>query len=824
MPARHSVVWGTRTYPDRVARPVRRPAPALDQVGKALLTSVLAGLLVAALALPVVGGVGLAAKSQADEFLVLPAELETPPLAQRSRILAADGSLIASLYTENRVVVPLADVPEITRKAVLAIEDSRFYAHNGVDVKGTLRAAVANAQADAVTQGGSTLTQQYVKNALIQAATTKEQQLAAREATIDRKIREARYALALERQLTKDQILERYLNIAYYGNGVYGIGTAANFYFGKPVQELTLAESALLAGIVQSPGRYDPVKNLEGTVGRRNTVLTRMAEVGYITEAERVRAVEEVPTLQLSPVGSGCEDPSVAAPFFCDYVRRVLEDSELGAVLGRTREERQQRLLAGGLTITTTLDPRLQAAAQQAADRSIPRDDRSEVATAVNMVEPGTGAVKAMAVNRSFGEEGLGFTKVNLAIGGSSGFQAGSTFKPFVLARALQMGVPLSLSIRSPQTYTSRVFTDFKDGRKVPYRMSNAGDSQAGTYNLESGTHGSVNTFYVQLQERTGVERPAALAESLGVKQFQDGKPQAPLLRSGSFTLGTNEISPLAMAGAYATFAARGLYCPPNPVLEVRDAAGNQIGLPAAPCTQALEREVADTVNQVLRGVIDGPRGTGRGASIGRPAAGKTGSTNGSKAAWFVGYTPQLATSVWVGKPVPIEMKRIRIGGRYYPQVYGGTLPASIWQRAMREAVRGTEVESFARPSSIDNRVPVPDVRGLPEDVATQTLRDAGFDVRSGGALPVEGVERGAAAYTSPSAGSPLDPGETLTLYVSNGQSPAPEAEAPPAEDEQAPPAPEEPAPAEDTGDVAAQGEPARRGNGNGQANGRDGD
>jgi membrane peptidoglycan carboxypeptidase len=811
-----------------VARPVRRPAPALDQVGKALLTSALVGLLVAALALPVVGGVGLVAKSQADEFLVLPAELETPPLAQRSRILAADGSLIASLYTENRVVVPLADVPEITRKAVLAIEDSRFYAHNGVDVKGTLRAAVANAQADAVTQGGSTLTQQYVKNALIQAATTKEEQVAAREATIDRKIREARYALALERQLTKDQILERYLNIAYYGNGVYGIGTAANYYFGKPVQELTLAESALLAGIVQSPGRFDPVKSLEATVGRRNTVLTRMAEVGSITEAERVRAAEEVPTLKLSPVGAGCEDPSVWAPFFCDYVRRVLEDDELGAVLGRTREERQQRLLAGGLTITTTLDPTLQAAAQQAADRSIPRDDRSQVATAVNMVEPGTGAVKAMAVNRTFGEEGLGFTKVNLAVGGSSGFQAGSTFKPFVLARALQMGVPLSLSIRSPQTYRSKVFTDYEDGRKVPYTLSNAGDSQAGTYNLESGTHGSVNTFYVQLEERTGVERPAALAESLGVKQFQDGKPQAPLLRGGAFTLGANEVSPLAMAGAYATFAARGLYCPPNPVLEVRDAAGNQIGLPAAPCTQALEREVADTVNQVLRGVIDGPsRGrTGKGASIGRPAAGKTGSTNGSKAAWFVGYTPQLATSVWVGKPVPVDLKRIRIGGRYYPQVYGGTLPASIWQRAMREAVRGTRAENFARPTSRDSRVPVPEVRGLPEADAIAALREAGFDVRSGGSLPTQGLPAGAASYTSPSAGSPLDPGETLTLYLSNGKEPVAEPEAPPAEDEQAPAPPAEPAdqPADQPAgeDATAAEQPARRGNGgrDGQGNG----
>jgi membrane peptidoglycan carboxypeptidase len=810
-----------------VPRPVRRP-PALSQLGKALLASALAGLLVAGLALPVIGGVGLAAKSQADEFLVLPASLETPPLAQRSRILAADGSLIASLYLENRVVVPLTDVPEHTRKAVLAIEDARFYAHNGVDVKGTLRAAIENAQEGGVTQGGSTLTQQYVKNALLQAATTDQEQERAREVSVDRKLREARYALALERQISKDEILERYLNIAYYGNGVYGIGTAANFYFGKPVQELTVAESALLAGIVQSPSRYDPVRALDAAVSRRNTVLGRMAEVGFLSEPERAAAAAEAPVLRLSPVGSGCEDPAVTAPFFCAYVRDVLENTDLGAVLGRTREERQQRLLGSGLTIMTTLDPRLQAAAQEAVDSSIPRDDPSGVAAAINMVEPGTGRVKAMAVNRNYAEEGVGNTKVNLATGGSSGMQAGSTFKPFVLARALQMGIPLSLSINAPNTYTSKVFTNFEDGKKVPYKVSNAGDSQGGRFDLESGTHGSVNTFYVQLEERTGVERPAALAESLGVKQFEDGRPQAPLLRSGSFTLGTNEISPLAMAGAYASFAARGLYCPPNPIAELVDVDGAQIGLPAAPCQQALEQDVADTMNSVLRGVIDGPsRGrTGRGASIGRPAAGKTGSTNGSKAAWFVGYTPELATSVWMGKPLPIEMKRIRVGGRYYPQVYGGTLPATMWQKAMSEAVRGTPVTDFVKPSRRDRSIPVPDVVGLPEEDARQTLQDAGFDVRGGGSVPAQGVRRGEVAYTSPRAGSPVDPGATITVYVSNGRTPAPPPPPPPVRNEQPvtpveEPDPEpEPAPAGAAADAAPPGPGRGNGNGNGRGNG----
>jgi membrane peptidoglycan carboxypeptidase len=409
--------------------------------------------------------------------------------------------------------------------------------------------------------------------------------------------------------------------------------------------------------------------------------------------------------------------------------------------------------------------------------------------------------------------------------------QAGSTFKPFVLARALQMGIPLSLSLNSPNRYTSRVFTDFKDGKRGPYSISNAGDSQAGRFDLRSGTQGSVNTFYLQLQERTGVERPAAIAESLGVKQFVDGQPTAPLVPSGlkrdeggAFTLGVNEVSPLAMAGAYAAFAARGLYCPPNPIAELIDSEGNQVGVPAPPCQQVLEQEVADTMNGILRGVVE--RGTGRGAALGRPVAGKTGSTNGSKAAWFVGYTPELATSVWVGKPIPVEMKRIRIGGRYYPQVYGGTLPASIWQRAMREAVRGTPVTDFATSNRRENRATVPDVAGLTGDEARQLLVDEGYEVRGGGSVPVAGIARGLAAYTSPSAGSPVDPGSTITLYTSNGRTPETRSSATPAPGDAGGPAPAEPppAPAEtSTAVVPGRGNGNGGGNGNGQGNGQGG-
>jgi membrane peptidoglycan carboxypeptidase len=663
----------------------------------ALLASVVAGLLVAAMALPVVGAVGLAAKQQADQFLVLPAELDTPPPPQRSRILAADGSLLAWLYVQNRVPVPLADVPEHTVDAVLAIEDARFYDHNGVDVKGTVRAALENAQEGVVTQGGSTLTQQYVKNALVQAAATPEELQAARESTVERKLREARYALALEQELSKDEILERYLNIAYYGNGVYGIGTAAQYYFGKPVQELTLPQSALLAGIVQSPETQNPVENPEAALDRRNVVLQRMHDVAFITEQQRADAAAIPISLAVTPIGSGCE--ASGAPFFCDHVRDVLENTEVGAALGKTRAERQQRLFGGGLTIRTTLDPKVQAAGQQAVNEAVPGFDPSGVAATFTAVEPGTGVVKAIAANQVFSEAPLpGHTKVNLPTGGSSGMQAGSAFKPFVLAAALEQGIPLQLTLRAPATYTSKVFKNC-DGITCdePYTVSNAGDSNAGVHDIVSATHGSVNTFYLQLFERTGIERPVEIAESLGLRQFVVGAPSAPLHRGGSFVLGVNEVSPLAMSAAYAAFAAQGKYCPPKAVTSVVDADGTPIPLVEQPCRQVLAPEIADSVSAVLRGNIDGPSRsrTGSRASIGRPAAGKTGSTNGSKAAWFVGYVPQLASAVWVGTPVPTELRRITINGRYYAQVYGGSLPAPIWADAMEPALAGVPVEDL---------------------------------------------------------------------------------------------------------------------------------
>ena len=763
-----------------------------------MIASAVTGLLLAAAAFPLVGGLGLTAKAGAEEFLVLPAELTTSPLAQRTRILAADGQTeLAVLYRENRVNAALLDVPELARKAVIATEDARFYAHNGVDYKGTLRAAVQNAQAGGVSQGGSTLTQQYVKNALLQAARgDKEAQEAARELTLDRKLKEARYALAIEKELSKDEILERYLNIAYYGNGVYGMGTAASFYYSKPVQELSLAEGALLAGVVQSPSRFDPVRAIkepavmDALLTRRDTVLGRMRDVGFIDQAAYDAAVAErgqaAPMFRIRPVASGCENPLVKAPFFCDYVRRALEDTELGAALGNTREERQDKLLAGGLTIVTTLDPRIQEAAQAAVSDNVPYDDNFGAGAVANIIEPGTGHVKAMAVNRIYSEEPLpGHSKLNLALGGSAGFQSGSTFKAFVLAEALEQGIPLSLTLNAPQRYTSKNCKTYEDGRRVPYRPKNSGDSQAGRYDMAAATRGSVNTYYIQLAERTGVPAVAGMAESLGVRKFVDGAPTGSLqpAEGGKYEdcakiLGTDEVSPLDMAAAYATFAARGLHCPPTPVLEVRDSRGQAINLGQPRCSQVLDQTVADTVNEVLTGVIDGRGGTGRSADISRPAAGKTGTTNDSKAAWFIGYTPQLATAVWVGDPGGPDgvrpMVGVRINGKPYRQVYGGTIPADIWQDAMSAALKGVPVVPFTTPGKSTREgkdVVVPDVAGQPMDVAETMLVEAGLAVRAGGRVAAGPIRSGLAAYTSPRADTTLTYGATVTLFSSSGRS-----------------------------------------------------
>ncbi|HWL38013.1 MAG TPA: transglycosylase domain-containing protein [Frankiaceae bacterium] len=646
-----------------------------------LALCVVCGLLVAGLAFPVVGSLGLVARAGAEQFDALPTELTEPPLPQSSRILASDGSTLAVAYfNQNRVVVSLDEIPKVMEDAILAIEDERFYEHNGVDLKGLARAVIRNSQAGEVQQGGSTITQQYVKNVLIAKASDSGAKRAVAERTAGRKIREAKLAIALEKKYSKAEILEKYLNIAYFGGGVYGVGTAAHYYFGKKVDQLTLPEAALLAGIVKNPGLYDPTKDRAASKARRDLVLDRMADAGFATPAAVAKAKRTRLALNVTKE-RGIEDNDEAR-YYLDYVRTiVLDDPEgtMAPIFGETPAQRAQKLFQGGLTIRTSLDGRLQRVALNAMKQTL--GAKTDPASAAVVVQPGTGLVKVMAgLNHERKSQ-----KVNLPLGGSHGFQAGSTFKVFVLAAAIEQGIPLSTKIRSPQTYKSKVFTNVVDGREEPYTVGNAGDSEQGVFDISHATWESVNTAYIQIEEKTGLSHPARIARDLGVRRF-------PIREVPSLVLGANEVSPLDMANAYATLAARGTYCKPIAITEVVDAEGGVLGKVSPDCRQVMSEKTADTVTQVLRGVLTD--GTGKGAQIGRPVAGKTGTTNGPTAAWFDGYTPDLAAAVWVGYPTD-PMKRPLRNVKGVPIVYGGGFPATIWRLIMSAAHEGLPVSDF---------------------------------------------------------------------------------------------------------------------------------
>ena len=761
-----------------------RPAPDSGFVTRLALflgISVLAGVLVAGLTLPVIGGLGIVARDSADGFESLPAELEIPPLPERSRILAADGSLIATFFYENRVSVPLSDVAPVMRKAVIAIEDSRFYQHGGIDLRGTLRAFINNQSGEDV-QGGSTLTQQYVKQVLLEKADAiedpEQRTIAMREATeqsYSRKLRELRYAVAIEEKYTKSQILERYLNIAYFGAGAYGVEAAARRYFRTSARELTLEQAALLAGIVQQPTAFDPTRNPERALARRNVVLNRMQETGLATP-EQVAAATATP-LELREqkrLGNGCNDSKVA--FFCDFVLKTILNNE---VFGATKDDRVKLLLRGGLTITTTLDRKMQQAAQDAVAAYV--DPRDKVASALVSVQPGTGQIRAMAVSRGYGD-GKGEIKFNpatdRAYGGSSGFQAGSTFKPFVAAAALEKGYPFSYPIYAPyqadigpvQGCNGETLTD-------EWKPFNETTSENGTYTLQTGIEGSINTYFAQLEERVGVCRPWEIATALGMNRA-DGDPLAGPYKS--FTLGVDEVSPLSMAEAYASFAARGLHCDSIAILEVTDPSGERLAVPDAACQQAIEPDIADGINELLQGVVE--RGTGRRAAIGRPAAGKTGTTNRRVSVWFVGYTPELSTAVWAGNPSPpaagYPLQNRVIGGRYYGDVCGGCLPGPIWAQMMRTALADTPVSSFT--DAADNirsgeSISVPSVTGQSVEQARAILREAQLDpVVNEGRVYATYAPEGTVAYTYPGTGSAVYPGQRVVIYVSAGSPPAP--------------------------------------------------
>lgn len=745
----------------------------VSHLGVMVAVAAVLGVVVAGLAIPFAAVVGVTTRNVAETMDQLPTELEADALPQKTRIVDGNGETIATIFDQNRVNVSLGQVSRRMVKAIVAIEDYRFYEHGALDLKGTIRALLTNSASSGVVQGGSSITQQMVKLTLLGQADTKEEEQAAVDQTYARKLRELRYAIAVEKAYSKDWILERYLNIAYFGDGAYGVQAAARHYFDVNARKLNLNQSAILAGLVQNPTKFDPTNSPDRARERRDIVLDRMAELNVITEQQADKTKAKGLKLDINKTQNGCFFSR--APFFCDYVLRYLMRDRS---LGRTAEERWRLLNSGGLTIRTTVDLRFQDAADESVRSHVYKEN--DAIGALAMVEPRTGEVKAIAQSRPMGaRKKQGETYLNYVVpsqyGDSNGFQAGSTFKSFVLAAAIKQEIPLSTKIPSPpQVFLDQGDFEVCDGEFYQsseiWDPSNSTDS--GTFDLYTGTRLSVNTFFAQLEMQTGLCEPYELAKQMGIQLTDRDTEMVP-----TFTLGVADVSPLEMAEAYATFAGRGLHCDARPVTAILDAAGNTLKDYPARCTQVMPSSVADAVNDILRGVLE-PGGFGYSANIQtvQPSAGKTGTIQENRAVWFVGYTPNLATASMIAgankEGQPITLNGQTIGPSYVSAAFGSTLAGPMWGDAMKVIEQWLDDEDFTQPSGTDVMgllIGIPDVGGMSVDDAQRELEDLGFEVTLGGYRP-SGYPADTVAYTDPGIGSELASGDTVVIYQSTGR------------------------------------------------------
>jgi membrane peptidoglycan carboxypeptidase len=754
----------------------------LSHLGVMAAIAVVLGVVVAGLAIPFAGVVGLGARQVAKTVDDLPAAFDTGTLPLTTRIVDADGNLITTLYDQNRVYRPLSQISRNMTAAIVSIEDYRFYQHGAIDLKGTLRAFVTNQANNGTVQGGSSITQQLVKQTLLTQAEETGDKAAMKAATADtysRKLKELRYAIALEQAHSKDWILERYLNTAYFGDGAYGVQAAARHYFDVNANQLTLKQSALLAGLVKNPTGYDPTNFPDAAIARRNVVLDREAQLHVITADQAAALKKKGLGLHVQSSQNGCVNAT--APFFCDYVVNTLEQDP---ALGSDLDARNKLLYSGGLTIKTTLKMPNERAATNAVRAHVRQTDQA--IGAVAEVEPGTGNVLALAQSRPMGSNvKKGETYINYTIpkevGNAPGFQAGSTFKAFVLATAITQGIPLTTQFNAQHTMTfpqSSFANCPGDGNfaGAPWKVSNS--TVDGVMNVYRGTQKSVNTFYAQLEQKTGVCDPFNLAKSMGVHLTDPSIERVP-----SFTLGVDNVSPLEMAGAYATFAARGKFCQPHPVSEILDAAGHPIKTYEPVCNQVMPASTADAVNDVLRGVQE-PGGFGydlghtglskNGVTI--PSAGKTGTTQSGRSVWFMGYTPQIATAAMIAGAnklgQPISLVGQYIAGAYVSQVSGSGFAGPMWADAMHPIQDSLKPINFTPPDpNIVHgvQVPIPDVGGMSLDQAKKTLSAAGFTGVAGSHVH-SGFPAGTVAYSFPSHGAAS--GSVITLYISDGPTP----------------------------------------------------
>lgn len=591
-----------------------------------------------------------------------------PPAS--SQIYDMNGNLIANIHAvENRVPVTLNKIPKNLQNAFIAVEDARFYDHCGVDPRGILRALWSNITNRGVAEGGSTITQQLAKNAYL-----------TQERTLERKFQEIFLALQLERQYTKNEILELYLNQIYFGQGAYGVQAAAQLYFNKSVEDLTLSECALLAGIPKSPNYYSPMNNLKAAKERQEIVIDQMVKYGFLSKSNAVSTKMEEIKIAKHP----SEEGSTFASYFIDYITQILID-KYGA----------DAVYKDGLKVYTSLDTTMQKAAESSLINQLPvyRTDENGIIQpqgALIAIEPRTGYIKAMVGGRGNDQ----FNRATMAVR-----QPGSAFKPFVFLAAIESGLSTATVIDdSPVTFGS-------------WSPVNYNGKFNGKVTLRQTAERSLNVPTVKITQQIGPDKPLYYAQQMGISTLVLDGPQND--RNLSMALGglTRGVTPLELASAYGVFANNGLYTTPTGIIKIIDRNGKTLEQTTVQEKSVISEKSAYTITDLLRGVIQ--RGTGTGANIGREAAGKSGTTSDYKDAWFVGYTPDLVAAVWMGND----------SGGALDGITGGDLPATIWKTFMQQALASTPAKAFIKPPGvvIDNTPSILDVDKEKEKATKQT-------------------------------------------------------------------------------------------------------
>jgi membrane peptidoglycan carboxypeptidase len=766
-------------------QPPTRP-PTTVTVIKLAWCCLLASIVAAGLMFPVVGGFGLISNRASDVVANGSAQLVEGEVPQVSTMVDAKGNVIAWLYSQRRFEVPSDQIANTMKLAIVSIEDKRFAEHNGVDWQGTLTGLSGYLSGNLDTRGGSTLEQQYVKNyQLLVIAQTDAEKRAAIETTPARKLREIRMALTLDKTFTKPEILTRYLNLVSFGNGAFGIQDAAQTYFGINASELNWQQAALLAGLVQSTSTLNPYTNPDGALARRNLVLDTMID-NLPEYADELRAAKQEP-LGILPQPNELPRGCIAAgdrAFFCDYVLDYL------ARAGISKEQ----VAKGGYMIKTTLDPDVQIPVKSSID-GIASPDLDGVASVMSVIRPGkdSHAVVAMASNRTYGlntEAGETMQPQPFSLVGDG---AGSIFKIFTTAAALDMGMGINAQLDAPARFEAKGLGSggAKGCPPATWCVQNDGNYR-GQLSVTDALATSPNTAFAKLISQVGVQRTVDMAVKLGLRSYalpgtaRDYDPQsneslADFVKRqnlGSFTLGPIELNALELSNVAATLASGGVWCPPNPIDKVFDRTGKDVAVTTETCEQVVPEGLANTLANALS--KDDQSGTAASAAGSAgwslPVSGKTGTTEAHRSSGFVGFTSALAAANYIydDSTTPSDLCSFPLRQCGSGNLYGGNEPARTWFTAMKSITPPDVKLPPTDPRYVEGAPGgrVPSVAGLTQDTARQRLREAGFQIADQ-ATPVNSTAPyGAVVGTSPT-GQTL-PGSIITIQISNGIPPPP--------------------------------------------------